>query len=171
MATWQPRMRPNMLAPRSQTMAKDMASQIGAKMLVSLSTHCKTCNHLSSFISCVPKCSVQCVKIVNNIVKRLSSLQSQTCQEMCKHCQDCVSKLSNMVPKWSIHCQTKYQCVNLIKTTAQIVKKPGRILGCQVAMGQNPNRTPSEHPNPTTKIGSKMGGEFHLPQTGIPIRF
>ena len=23
-------------------------------------------------------------------------------------------------------------------------------------MGQNPNRTPSEHPNPTTKIGSKM---------------
>ena len=25
-------------------------------------------------------------------------------------------------------------------------------------MGQNPNRTPSEHPNPTTKIGSKMSG-------------
>ena len=25
-------------------------------------------------------------------------------------------------------------------------------------MGQNPNRTTSEHPNPTTKIGSKMGG-------------
>ena len=30
----------------------------------------------------------------------------------------------------------------------------------QVAMGQNPNRTPSEHPNPTTQIGPKMGGEF-----------
>ena len=28
------------------------------------------------------------------------------------------------------------------------------------AMGQHPNLTPSEHPNPTTKIGSKMGGEF-----------
>ena len=28
------------------------------------------------------------------------------------------------------------------------------------AKGQNPNRTPSEHPNPTTKTGSKMGGEF-----------
>ena len=26
--------------------------------------------------------------------------------------------------------------------------------------GQKPNRTPSEHPNPTTKIGSNMGGEF-----------
>ena len=25
-----------------------------------------------------------------------------------------------------------------------------------LAMGQNPNPTPSEHPNPTTKIGSKM---------------
>ena len=30
-----------------------------------------------------------------------------------------------------------------------------------VAMGQNPNRTPSEHPNPTTKIGSQMAGEFN----------
>ena len=28
------------------------------------------------------------------------------------------------------------------------------ILGhAELAMGQNPNRTPSEHPNPTTKIG------------------
>ena len=27
-----------------------------------------------------------------------------------------------------------------------------------MAMGQKTNRTPSEHPNPTTKIGSKMGG-------------
>ena len=28
-------------------------------------------------------------------------------------------------------------------------------------MGQNPKfRTPSEPPNPTTKIGSHMGGEF-----------
>ena len=25
---------------------------------------------------------------------------------------------------------------------------------------QNPNRSPSEHPTPTTKIGTKMGGEF-----------
>ena len=34
-------------------------------------------------------------------------------------------------------------------------------------MGQNPNRTPSEHPNPTAKSGSKMGGEFTNPnQTG-----
>ena len=30
-------------------------------------------------------------------------------------------------------------------------------------MGQNPNRTPSEHPNPTTQIGSEMGGEFTYP--------
>ena len=28
-----------------------------------------------------------------------------------------------------------------------------------LAMGQNPNRSPSEHPNQTTKI-AKMGGEF-----------
>ena len=34
-----------------------------------------------------------------------------------------------------------------------------------VAMGQNPNRT-SEPPNPTTKIGSKMGGEFTYPKMG-----
>ena len=33
----------------------------------------------------------------------------------------------------------------------------------QMAMGQK-NRTPSEHPNPTTKIGSKMGGEFTYPK-------
>ena len=40
--------------------------------------------------------------------------------------------------------------------------------GNRMAMGQNPNRTPSEHPNPTTKIGSKMGGEFTNPnQNGI----
>ena len=27
-----------------------------------------------------------------------------------------------------------------------------------MAMGQKPNRTPSEHPNLTTKIGSETGG-------------
>ena len=30
----------------------------------------------------------------------------------------------------------------------------------QMAMGQNSGYPPSEHPNPTTKIGSRMGGEF-----------
>ena len=35
--------------------------------------------------------------------------------------------------------------------------------GSDMAMGQNPNRTPSEHANPTTKIGAKMGGEFTYP--------
>ena len=34
----------------------------------------------------------------------------------------------------------------------------------QLAMGQQPNRTPSEHHNPT-KVGSKMGGEFTYPKT------
>ena len=34
------------------------------------------------------------------------------------------------------------------------------------AVGQKPNRTPSEHPNPTTKIGSKMGGECTYPKMG-----
>ena len=29
-----------------------------------------------------------------------------------------------------------------------------------MAMGENLNRTPGEHPNPTTKIGAKMEGEF-----------
>ena len=29
------------------------------------------------------------------------------------------------------------------------------------------SHTPSEHPNPTTKIGSKMGGEFTYPM--IPL--
>ena len=37
-----------------------------------------------------------------------------------------------------------------------------------MAMGQKPNRTPSEHPNPTTKVGSKMGGEL-TNQNGIPL--
>ena len=31
-------------------------------------------------------------------------------------------------------------------------------IAIDMAMGQNPNRTPSEHPNPTTKIGSTNGG-------------
>ena len=38
----------------------------------------------------------------------------------------------------------------------------------QAAMGQNPNRTPSEHFNPTTRIGSKMGGEFTYPKM-VPL--
>ena len=33
-----------------------------------------------------------------------------------------------------------------------------------MAMGQNPNRTPSKHPNPTTRPGSKLGGEFTYPR-------
>ena len=37
------------------------------------------------------------------------------------------------------------------------------------AMGQNPNRTPSEHPNPTTEIGSKMGSEFTYQPKWDPI--
>ena len=38
-----------------------------------------------------------------------------------------------------------------------------------MAVGQNPNRlAPSEHPNPTTKIGSKMGGEFTYPKM-VPL--
>ena len=32
--------------------------------------------------------------------------------------------------------------------------------------GQKQNRTPSEHPNPNTKMGSKMGGEFTYPRMG-----
>ena len=37
-----------------------------------------------------------------------------------------------------------------------------------MATGQNPNRlVSSEHPNPTTKIGSKMGGEFTYPKLGF----
>ena len=45
-----------------------------------------------------------------------------------------------------------------------------------MAMGQNPkpNRTPSEHPNPTTKIGSKMGGAptpkwYHWKSSGLDV--
>ena len=42
--------------------------------------------------------------------------------------------------------------------------------GGYMAMGQNPNRlAPSEHLNPTTKIGSRMGGEFTNPQKRIPL--
>ena len=37
-----------------------------------------------------------------------------------------------------------------------------------MAMGQNPNRTPSEHPNPTTKIGPKMGGDGHRSKARTP---
>ena len=38
----------------------------------------------------------------------------------------------------------------------------------QLAMAQKPNRTPSEHPNPTTKIGSKIGGAPKTPKT-VPL--
>ena len=38
----------------------------------------------------------------------------------------------------------------------------------QMAMDQKPNCTPSEHPNPTTKIGSKIGGEFTYPKM-VPL--
>ena len=40
-----------------------------------------------------------------------------------------------------------------------------------LAVGQKPNRAPSEHPNPTTNIGSRMGGEFtqSQPKFGIPF--
>ena len=34
--------------------------------------------------------------------------------------------------------------------------------------GSKSNRTPSEHPNPTIKIGSKMGGEFTYPKM-VPL--
>ena len=35
----------------------------------------------------------------------------------------------------------------------------------EMAMGQNPKaRTPSEHPKPTTKLGSKMGGAPKTPK-------
>ena len=34
---------------------------------------------------------------------------------------------------------------------------------CNMAMGQNPHHTPSEHPNPTTKVGSKMGKAREAP--------
>ena len=38
-----------------------------------------------------------------------------------------------------------------------------------MARGQNPKfRTPSEHPDPTTKIGSNMGGEFTYPKM-VPL--
>ena len=35
-------------------------------------------------------------------------------------------------------------------------------------MGQKPNRSPSEHPKPTTKIGN-LKWVVHLPQNGIPL--
>ena len=35
-------------------------------------------------------------------------------------------------------------------------------------MGQNPNRNSSEHPNPTTKIGSKMAGNSPTNQKWDP---
>ena len=40
-------------------------------------------------------------------------------------------------------------------------RKKGNRTGkpAHLAMGQNPNRTPGEHPDSPTKIGSKMGGE------------
>ena len=47
-------------------------------------------------------------------------------------------------------------CLNYL-----LFKQRQKQRGCHMAMGQNPNRlAPSEPPNPTTKIGSKMGGEF-----------
>ena len=38
-------------------------------------------------------------------------------------------------------------------------------LGKQYGHGSK-SGTPSEHPNPTTQIGSKMGGEFTYPKMG-----
>ena len=34
---------------------------------------------------------------------------------------------------------------------------------CRLSGHGSKPRTPSEHPNPTTKIGSKIGGEFTYP--------
>ena len=45
---------------------------------------------------------------------------------------------------------------------------PGVLGSRHLAMGQNPNRTPSEHPNPTTKIGS-LKWVVHLAQKEIPL--
>ena len=42
-----------------------------------------------------------------------------------------------------------------------------------MAMGQKPNRSPSEHPNPTTKIPTKMGGAPKTPKwypMGVDLR-
>ena len=46
---------------------------------------------------------------------------------------------------------------------------PGRGGRSHMAMGQKPNRTPSEHPNPTPKIGSKTGGVNDLSQLPWPL--
>ena len=43
--------------------------------------------------------------------------------------------------------------------------------GPAMAMGQKPHRTPSDHPNPTAKIGPKMGGEFTNQPKWDPIGF
>ena len=65
------------------------------------------------------------------------------------------------IPKWVALVSEKHGYQNPRK------KKPSCLIlsHTQMAMGQNPNRTPSEHPNPTTRIGSKTGGEFtHQPK-------
>ena len=38
-----------------------------------------------------------------------------------------------------------------------------------MAMGQNPNRTPSEQPNPTTKIGSKREARHYMAMGQNPV--
>ena len=44
----------------------------------------------------------------------------------------------------------------------------GQYLRCWTYWHGLKDRTPSEHPNPTTKIGSKMGGEFPYPKM-VPL--
>ena len=53
--------------------------------------------------------------------------------------------------------------------TLHLTYNVGHTSSRHLAIGQNPNRTPSEHPNPTAKIGSKMGGEFTYPKLGSPL--
>ena len=56
--------------------------------------------------------------------------------------------------------KTLFESCNSLPAVLKTMEVPKR----EMAMGQKPNRIPSEHPNPTTKIGSKMGGAPKAPK-------
>ena len=71
-----------------------------------------------------------------------------------------------MAPSQRLVLQTGYEAQTLAQWGRQVGARGLRYLFRQRAMGQNPNRTPSEHQPIPSKIGSKMGGEFTYPKMG-----
>ena len=82
---------------------------------------------------------MRCLRL-QHLAMKPNALPRLRCFMRCKNCHSGLLKVST------------FKC-----TAWRSVGVSSPISSAHLAMGQNPN-TPSEHPNPTTKVGSKMGG-------------